>query len=209
MANLQAELAQPTGLESSELHRISLDVYRSMGELGLLLPDDRVELLDGLLVKKMTKGPRHVTATQRLVKYLDTHLPAGWSARKEDPIELPGGPERADSAPEPDVAVVRGGLADYSARHPGPADVALVVEVAGSPGMLARDPRGLARYAWAGIPVVWIVNLTNETVEVQTTPTGMGPDPHYDQRVVKGRGTDLPIVLGEEVVSVPIEIILS
>src|SRR3954466_10338304 len=108
MANLQVEVMQTAGPSLGELDRISLDVYRSMGDLGLLLPDDRVELLDGLLVKKMTRGPRHVTATNRLVKHLDTHLPAGWSARKEDPIELPGGPAGADSAPEPDVAVVRG-----------------------------------------------------------------------------------------------------
>jgi hypothetical protein len=37
-----------------ELHRITLDVYRKLGRLGLILPPDRVELLDGLLVKKVT-----------------------------------------------------------------------------------------------------------------------------------------------------------
>jgi hypothetical protein len=208
MANLQVEVTQSTGPSLGELHRISLDVYRSMGDLGLLSPDDRVELLDGLLVKKMTKGPRHVTVTQRLVHYLDAHLPAGWFARKEDPIELPGEPERADSAPEPDVAVVMGGLADYCTRHPGPGEISLVVEVAGSPDMLGRDRRGLARYAGSGLPVVWIVNLVNETIEVYTSPSRMGPNPHYDSCMVKGAGTELSIVLGEEVVVIPVDAIM-
>src|SRR5262249_9057995 len=147
-----------------ELHRISLDVYHSMGELGLLLPDDRVELLDGLLVKKMTKGPRHVTVTNRIFSLVLERRPVGWFPRKEDPVELPAGPE-GDSAPEPDVAIIAGVPDDYKMRHPGPDEVALVVEVAASPDMLARDRKGLARYAWAGLPVAWIVYLVNETVE--------------------------------------------
>src|SRR4051794_3860735 len=113
MANLQVGTAQTASPSLGELHRITLDVYRSMGELGLLSPDDRVELLDGLLVKKMTKGPRHVTATHRLMRSFHSNLPPGWCARQEAPLELPGGPGRPDSAPEPDVAVVAGDLDDY------------------------------------------------------------------------------------------------
>ena len=35
-------------------------------------------------------------------------LPPGWHVRKEDPVALPGGPDVGDSAPEPDLSVVRG-----------------------------------------------------------------------------------------------------
>src|SRR5258708_6538396 len=103
MAGVQTDDATAVEVESDAPHRISLEVYRAMGDLGLIRPEDRVELLDGLLVKKMTRGPRQVTVTYRLIKYLDAHLPAGWIVRKEAPIELPAGPA-GDSAPEPDVA---------------------------------------------------------------------------------------------------------
>jgi len=162
------------------LFRLSLETYERMGELGLFRRSDRVELLDGLLVNKMTRGPRHVTATIKVLKAVDAILPPGWTPRKEDPLKLPGVAGAPDSAPEPDVAVVRGDVNTYATRHPGAADVALVIEVADS--SLADDRLGLRRYATAGIPVAWIVNLVDETVEVHTTPSG----PTYAHREVKG-----------------------
>src|SRR4051794_33553027 len=200
MTILQVETSQSTFPSLGELHRLTLEVYRSMGELGLLSPDDRVELLDGLLVKKMTKGPRHVSANYRLIGLLNGRLPAGWSIRKEDPIELPGGPQRPDSAPEPDIVVVMGDHRNYADRHPGPGEVALVVEVAGSLDMVTRDRKGLARYAWAGIPIVWILNLVNETVEVYSNPSGMGPDPLHGSCTVHAIGTGLSLTLGGETI---------
>jgi Uma2 family endonuclease len=208
MASVQADVATASESESDQLYRISLDVYRAMGDLGLILPEDRVELLDGLLVKRMTKGPRHVTVTYRLIKYLDANLPAGWTVRKEDPIELPAGPA-GDSAPEPDVAVVVGSLETYGETHPGPGAVALVVEVATKPSMVARDRRGLARYAWAGLPAAWIVNLVNETVEVFTQPSGMVPDPRYGESAIRRKGDVLEIRIGAETVAVPVEVLLG
>ena len=68
------------------------------------------------------------------------------------------------------MTVIRGTILDYPARKPGPADVALVVEVAES--SLREDRKVLARYAWANIPVAWIVNLNDRAVEVYTGPTG-------------------------------------
>jgi Uma2 family endonuclease len=77
----------------------------------------------------------------------------------------------AESEPEPDLAVVRGDENTYLHRHPGPADVALLVEVADS--TLDRDRADKARiYGQAGVPVYWIVNLVDRQVEVYTSPTG-------------------------------------
>ncbi len=154
-----------------------------MGELGLIDRSDRVELLDGLLVKKMTKGPRHVTATHRAFKILLTRLLGGWHPRVEAPVEIPQGPD-GDSSPEPDVVVVRGNDELYKLRHPGPLDVLLVIQVADS--SLRIDRKGLRRFGWAGIPILWIVNLRDETVEVYTGPTGPAEDPGYAQKVTLG-----------------------
>jgi hypothetical protein len=203
MAHLQVEVTQPEDLMPGELDRISLDVYRRIADLGLIDPSDRVELLDGLLVMKPARGSRHVTVTHLIAKLLQERLPAGWYPRKEDPIELPGGTGRADSSPEPDVAVVRGTFQDYNDRHPTPGDIGLVIEVADSPEKLAHDGNGLARAAWSGLPVVWIVNLANETVEVYAGPSGSGPNPRYATSVVKRVGDELSVVLGDSTVTIP------
>ncbi len=175
------------------LHRITLDSYRGMGEHGQIKKADRVVLLDGLLVKKMTKGSRHTTANMLVWQAIAAVLPTGWYARKEDPIELPDGPTGADSAPEPDVSVVSGVVVDYRTRHPGPGEVALIVEVADS--SLAADREMLRRYAWAGIPCVWIVNLPGQVVEVYTQPTGRKPDPRYAALETKGLNDTLAVML--------------
>ena len=115
----QPALARPEG---GELFRISLEAYRRMGEAGILHRSDRVVLLDGLLVQKMTKGSAHSVGMLRALELVRTRLPAGYHTRPEQPIKLPDGP-LGESAPEPDLAVVRGRFDDYEAHHPGPADV--------------------------------------------------------------------------------------
>jgi len=187
-----ATITAPVRGTPAELYRLPLDVYRRMGELGLLLPSDRVVLLDGLLVKKMPKGPRHSTATIRTYKLLTALLPPCWTVRQEQPLELAGGP-RGDSAPEPDLAVVVGTDDDYQFRHPTGGDVRLVVQVADS--SLAIDRKGLARFARVGIPWTWIVNLGNQTIEVYSEPSGDVAEPAYAKVEVKGVGEVVTITL--------------
>ena len=188
----------PVAAREDRLYRISLDKYHQMAAHGILSERDRVVLLDGLLVTKMTRHPPHVTSALRVFKALDGLDIGRWHVRKEDPISLPGGPTGADSEPEPDVTVVRGTIDDYADHHPGPADIALVVEVASS--SLAEDRAGLARYAWAGIPVAWIVNLPERRVEVHTEPTGPDAQARYLEVAVYGPDGQVPVVInGREV----------
>jgi len=104
--------------------RLSVAQYHEMIRAGILAEDDPVELLDGCLVQKIIKNPPHCLATGLVRDALEKALPEGWHVKSQDPITL------AASEPEPDVTVVRGSRRDYADRHPGPADVALVVEVA-------------------------------------------------------------------------------
>jgi Uma2 family endonuclease len=57
----------------------------------------------------------------------------------------------------------------YATRHPGPEDVALVVEIADT--SLSKD-RGekLMAYARGGVPIYWIVNLMSNEIEVYSEP---------------------------------------
>ena len=185
------------------LYRFSIDQYEKMLKVGILESGDPIELLDGLLVLKMTKGESHITAVHLVMEALRLALPPGWHARMEAPINLPGGQGGSQSVPEPDLTIVRGGVRDYKARHPVAADAALVVEVAAT--SLAKDRRGLARYARDGVPIAWILNLPTRSLEVYNAPSGPGPDPRYAESRTFNADDSAPLVLdGREVATIRI-----
>jgi Uma2 family endonuclease len=135
-----------------------------MIEDGTIGEDDPIELIEGRLVAKMTKKPDHMSSSGRARRAIESVLPPGWHARVEGPVRIPS----RDSEPEPDLAVVRGDIDDYEDRHPDPADVALVVEIAKS--SLAEDRKLAETYGGGGIPTYWIVNLVHRQLEVYARP---------------------------------------
>lgn len=181
---------------------LTVEQYHAMARAGILEEGAPIELLEGYLVEKMTKHPPHSVATQLTQDALRRVLPSGWRARAQEPITL------VDSEPEPDVAIVRGDARHYLARHPGPTEVALVVEVADS--SLTVD-RGAKRriYARAGIPVYWIVNLVDRCVECYADPVGPARNPLYTSTEVYAPGEQLPLVIdGVEVSLIAVDDIL-
>jgi len=185
-----------------QLYRLSVDQYHAMAHAEILTEKDNVELLDGLLVQKMTKNPPHTLSTQLTRESIERVLPAGWFVNVQEPLTT------AASEPEPDVSVVRGTRRQYAIQHPGPGDLALVVEVADSS---LPDDRGLKKevYARASIPVYWIVNLVDHMVEVYTDPTGPVNQPDYRQRQDFGPADDVPLVIdGQEVARIPVRDLL-
>ena len=141
-------LAAPT--PDCEPYRLSVEQYLDMVRLGILTPDDRVELLEGVLVAKMARNPAHLSSTRRTFAALTAAVPDGWLVLKEDAVRLP------DGVPEPDCAVVRGAIEDFDDRLPEAADIALVVEVSDS--SLTHDRRVNPRiYARAGLASCWLV----------------------------------------------------
>ena len=167
-------------------YRLSVDQYEAMVASGVFTKRNRLELIEGVLMAKMTKGPRHSAVAGQIGDRLRSVLPRGWHVRLEQPVRIP---ERSE--PEPDLAVVRGAYLDYEDRHPVPAEVALVVEVAESSLTRDRDIMGHI-YAAAGIPVYWIVNLRGRSrlVEVYTRPTRTRG---YRSRNDYRPGQDLPV----------------
>ena len=164
----------------------SVREYERMIETGVLGEDDPVELLEGWIVFKVTRNPPHDVAVALASELLIRLLPAGWHVRSQSAITTP------DSVPEPDIAVVRGTQRDYAARHPGPADVAVAIEVADT--SLGRDRSDKARvYARAGIPVYWITNLIDGVVEVYTDPSGPAASAGYRKRANFTRGQSVPL----------------
>ena len=50
--------------------RISVELYHRMVRSGVLASGDPLELLDGMLVRKMTKNAPHSTAVRRIAEVL-------------------------------------------------------------------------------------------------------------------------------------------
>jgi Uma2 family endonuclease len=157
------ETPQELSVPPDSLFRLSVQQYHQLAEAGVLAEDDRVELIEGILVKKMTVYPFHAFVVQVLVRTFEALSIPGWCYRAQQPITL------STSEPEPDGALVRGRHEDYRQQHPAPPGIGLVVEVADS--SLPQD-RGVKKrmYARAGIPVYWIANLVDRTFEVYSSP---------------------------------------
>jgi Uma2 family endonuclease len=107
-----------------EPYRFTVDQYEQMAATRILTENDRVELINGIVVTKMPKGPEHIWATKRAGNRLEPLLGNAFSLRREAHARIP-----ALNEPEPDLVVVRGDDTVYLARHPEPAEISLVVEV--------------------------------------------------------------------------------
>jgi hypothetical protein len=171
-----------------QVRRFTVDEYHRMIQAKVLAEDDRVELLEGWIVAKMPHNPTHDATIDQTHEVLRPQLPAGWRIRIQSAVTTD------DSEPEPDLVVVLGPASRYSARHPGPRDVALVVEVADS--SLAYDREVKARlYARAQIATYWIMNLVDLQVEVYGDPSGPTANPGYRQHQTYRAGDVVPLVI--------------
>jgi Uma2 family endonuclease len=155
--------------------RWSVEDYERFAEQGVF--PERTELIRGIVINKVPKSPLHCALSKTLYDRFQKALPSGFVVFQGVPLRL------ADSEPEPDVAVVRGGEADFEKRHPSTA--ALVVEVAVSSPDLDRANAPL--YAEAGVEEYWIVLGLERQVEVYRWPA----NGVYSSQVVIGFGETL------------------
>ena len=100
----QREATVKTETQRHRPYRISVAKYEAMVASGAFTRADRFELIEGILVEKMTKIPPHSVVTGLCLDALDQALPPGWHTRLEQPVKIPS----RDSEPEPDVTVARG-----------------------------------------------------------------------------------------------------
>jgi hypothetical protein len=100
---------------------------------------------------------------------------------------------------QPDIAVLRRQDDFYAARHPGPGDVQLIIEVADTSLEYDRQLK-LPLYARAGIPEVWLIDLAREVVEVFADVTA---DRFAAVTVARGRDPIPSRALGDAVLRVP------
>jgi len=162
-------------------HKFTVDDYYRMLEIGVLAEDDRVELIDGEVREMCPIDPVHAANIDRLNRLLSRRINEQTIIRVQNPIRL-----HDNTEPIPDLTLVRWQDDFYEHHHPLPADVLILIEVANT--SLAYDRKEkLPRYAAAGIPEVWLINIARQTIEQYTTPA----NGQYTERVVLNRGQTL------------------
>jgi Uma2 family endonuclease len=98
------------------------------------------------------------------------------------------------SEPEPDAAIVRGSPRERRGRHPGPAEIGVVIEVADRSLQRDRTVKGPI-YAEAGLPEYWLINLVDKQIEVYSQPSGPASEPAFAKRHDYRAGEMIPIQL--------------
>jgi Uma2 family endonuclease len=163
------------------LRRISVDEYHRMIETGILGEDEKVQLIDGMLVAMTPQGRPHAFVIQELNRLLVRALGDDFKVLTQLPLTLGG-----DSEPEPDLAVVR--AQDAASRTTHPTTALLVIEVAADSLRFDRRTKA-ALYARTRIPEYWIVNLADASIEVHRDPDPVSGA--YRTTLVSRRGETL------------------
>ena len=169
-------------------HTLTVDDFRRLGEVGILHEDDRVELIDGVMIDMAPIGSLHASQ----VNHLTNRLVPAVSGRA---IIAPQNPLHLDTAsePQPDIMVLRHRADFYAAAHPQPSDVLLLIEVADTSLSYDRDIK-IPLYAHHAIPEAWLIDVQSQRVEVFRQP-----HPNGYQSVLQPANTEYlrPLLLPE------------
>ena len=148
-------------------HRLTVDDYYRMAEVGLLHPDDRTELIEGEIIDMPPIGDRHAA----VVRLLNTRLVRAVGDAAEVSSQLPVRLSLR-SEPQPDFAVVKAKRGGYR-KHPQPRDVLLLSEVSDSTLRYDLGKRA-SLYAAHGIPEYWVFDLQRDRVWRHCDPNNRG-----------------------------------
>lgn len=145
-------------------HLITVKEYHRMAKVGLLAPDARVELIEGVIIDMPPIGSRHSSMVGQL-----THSLA--RAAGNQAFVQPQGSVRLghQSEPQPDIIVLKPRADCYVSAGPKPTDVLLMIEVSMTTLQYDRKVK-IPLYARYGITEYWIVNLLAKQVEIHHQP---------------------------------------
>ncbi len=142
---------------------LTVDDFHRMGEVGLLGPDERIELIHGDLITMAPIGGPHLYLVSVISQLLTMAVGRSAFVSVQNPISLP-----PDSEPQPDIALLR---AEFWQRVAVPtvADVLLVIEVADT--TLGQD-RGIKipLYARHSIPEAWLFDVNSQRATLYRDP---------------------------------------
>ncbi len=175
---MQATVLETQQELEPQIHLWSIADYHQMIEARVLDEDDRVELLEGKIVCMSPQRPFHAASVQRSSRLLFKLLSDRAEIRIQLPVTLGN-----DSEPEPDVAVVRFDINEYSFRHPEASDIYLLIEVAD--WTISKDRKQKARiYGKNQVLEYWILDIQKRQVYVFRQPV----DGSYREELILSSG---------------------
>jgi Uma2 family endonuclease len=142
--------------------------FERMAAMAIFGDDERVELLDGMVVPMTPIGDRHIGCVNYLTDCLGDRLRGRALIQAQSAIQL-----APDWVPQPDVAILRRRQDYYREGKARPEEVFLLIEMADTSATLDRDVK-LPGYARGGIPEVWLVDLDADLILVARDPKPAG-----------------------------------
>ena len=197
--------ASRTSLEASEimnaftvetrelaLRKFTVDEYHRMGEIGVLSPDERTELLEGEIIVMAAIGNKHAFCVDFFTDVLTIPTVKEHAlVRVQNAIFLDD-----RSQVQPDISLAR--RRSYADGIPRPEDILLLIEVADS--TIGEDRREkIPLYARHGIPEAWLADVNARAVDIHTDPID---GVYTNVRRVELDGTLAPTAFPEVVISV-------
>ena len=154
--------------------RFTVDEYYRMAEVGILDPDDRVELIEGEIVPMSPIGVRHGGCVNRATDLFTRLFRDKAIVTVQNPVRLNNFNE-----PQPDLTLCKWRSDFYSSHHPRPDEILLAMEVADT--TLKKDTQlKLPIYARLGIAELWIVDLKHDRILVFRDRKGDQYQTHLD-----------------------------
>ena len=142
----------------------SVDDYYKMLDDGIIQHSERIELINGELLKMSPIRSAHSGMVNILAEELMANINGRYNVAVQNPVRI-----NNVSEPEPDISVLKYRKDRYSKRHPRPSDVILLIEVADTSLHIDREVKK-ALYAETSIQEYWIINLQDEQIEVFKNP---------------------------------------
>ena len=164
-------------------HRITVQDYHRMAEVGLLAPDARVELIEGEIIDMAPIGHDHQSILDQLNRVLVMAVGDSAIVRTQGSIRL-----SQWSEPEPDVVLLKPRADFYRGEFALGTDALLVIEVSDTTLRYDRD-RKVPLYAHHGVPEAWVVDVNGNVLLVYRDLR----DGKYERHVVLERPAAVPV----------------
>jgi Uma2 family endonuclease len=175
----------------------TIDDCFKMAEVGILAPDERMELINGEILIVPPPGPRHGfvvdTLNETFVKL----------AQGKAVVRVQGGVVlHKYAAPMPDIVLLRPKGRAYLEKNPDASDIFLIIEVADS--SLEQDTTvKLQLYAIMGVPEYWVADLQNNRLLAYSLPEG---DRYQNTQELRRGDTIAPSLLPD--CAIPVDVLL-
>lgn len=175
--------------------RFTAKEYHRMAKAGILLQDERLELIEGEILCMSPIGKWHASRVVRLIRWFDRRVGDRALVSAQNPLRL-----SPYSEPQPDLMLLKPSEDFYASREVVPGDVLLLIEIADSSSAYDRRIK-MPLYAQAGVPEAWLLDLQGQRAGVHREPS---PDGYRNVEWYERGSTltalafpDLPITVDE------------